>query len=523
MLHRIASQLYTVNQRQVTLEGSRIISRCLVSERFVVKQNGEQVQFISRKTDADVLNALQCKSSAFAQSLLRKGQEGRWSEHMRAWAHFMASSREDSKDGEPIGNVDTSRASAREDSKDQEPIEHIDTTLSQDVVVRVDSRERKLIAHIHEHDATFPIVVETLRVGDVIIGSKPNEILIERKSMQDLVSSVFDMRLYNQVGNKLQSLKYERFRSCIIVEGSFEQLKDMKHGPLKRLPYFSKRQVVLKTIARLSLRDQIPVLRSDDIAGTFELIRTLVQEYPRLCRRPQQYSTRIDKPFRPRRGEDPKNVLADQLRCLRGVSLRVACQLAGKHTNISAFLADMGKSDDPVQWLIDRCQGGDERLNRPAAVLLAEALGGDHFVSHEKFIGSLVAVPGISRKAARTMANSFPDETSLREALETDSCAPEPVRRAIHLANMDRPAARRLVSKLFDSNALAWDDLIQQVAIVPGVSNKKAEALVDHFGGSKARLLDALQTDISMSTTQKRGAETGLRHALAEKLLCALA
>jgi len=183
----------------------------------------------------------------------------------------------------------------------------------------------------------------------------------------------------------------------------------------------------------------------------------------------------------------------------------------------------MGKSDDPVQWLIDRCQGGDERLNRPAAVLLAEALGGDHFVSHEKFIGSLVAVPGISRKAARTMANSFPDETSLREALETDSCAPEPVRRAIHLANMDRPAARRLVSKLFDSNALAWDDLIQQVAIVPGVSNKKAEALVDHFGGSKARLLDALQTDISMSTTQKRGAETGLRHALAEKLLCALA
>ena len=61
----------------------------------------------------------------------------------------------------------------------------------------------------------------------------------------------------------------------------------------------------------MTIRDQIPVLRSSDLAGTFEIIKVIVAEYPRITKYgPAQYSVRLDKPHRPRRGEDPKDVLS---------------------------------------------------------------------------------------------------------------------------------------------------------------------------------------------------------------------
>ena len=45
----------------------------------------------------------------------------------------------------------------------------------------------------------IPFSVETLRVGDVIIGRNPFEIFIERKAVPDLVQSMFDTRLFNSL------------------------------------------------------------------------------------------------------------------------------------------------------------------------------------------------------------------------------------------------------------------------------------------------------------------------------------
>lgn len=489
------------NTSQVRFAFGHIFARCLVSEHFTVRQkNGKEIQFLSRSTDADVLVALESNSSPFAQKLRKSGQVGQWSQNMRAWAHFFALQQKD----------DTEAA----------PLEVSDGLPENNVQVQIDSRERKLISHIHEFDCTFPITVRTLRVADIIIGSHPHEIYIERKSMQDLVCSVFDTRLHNQVGNKLHSSEYERFRSLVIVEGSFSQLEDMV--PLERLPYLSKCELVNRTMARLSLRDQIPVLRSDDIAGTFALIRTIAQEYPKLCGRPKQYSMRVEKPFRPRRGEDPSNVLTDQLRCVRGISHRIAYQLAGKCKNMSAFLVAMNQADDPVAWLINRCQKGSERLNLPTAVLLAEALCGSDAVSHENFVKLLATVPGISSLAARDILRRFHNEAGLCEALRTHSCAPEPVRRAMHLGGVHHSAARGLVAKFLGANALQWDDLIEKVSCVRGISRKTAQAVVDQHDGLRSRLIDALKIGMKTFENQKKCPQTGLRRVVAQDLLLVL-
>lgn len=56
----------------------------------------------------------------------------------------------------------------------------------------------------------IPFTVETLRVGDLVIGSFPYEIFIERKAVPDLVQSMFDSRLFNQLGNQLHQTRYDR-------------------------------------------------------------------------------------------------------------------------------------------------------------------------------------------------------------------------------------------------------------------------------------------------------------------------
>ena len=61
----------------------------------------------------------------------------------------------------------------------------------------------------------IPFSVETLRVGDVIIGRKPFEIFIERKAVPDLVQSMFDTRLFNQLGNQLNQTEYNR-QGCLV-------------------------------------------------------------------------------------------------------------------------------------------------------------------------------------------------------------------------------------------------------------------------------------------------------------------
>ena len=53
----------------------------------------------------------------------------------------------------------------------------------------------------------IPFTVETLRVGDLVIGSFPYEIFIERKAVPDLVQSMFDSRLFNQPWQSIASDK----------------------------------------------------------------------------------------------------------------------------------------------------------------------------------------------------------------------------------------------------------------------------------------------------------------------------
>ncbi|CAK9067211.1 unnamed protein product [Durusdinium trenchii] len=330
----------------------------------------------------------------------------------------------------------------------------------------------------------IPFCVETLRVGDVILGSFPYEIYIERKAVCDLVSSVFDCRLVNQIGNQLHHTEYCRLQSLVIVEGDFSELNQpMPHlRHLKKLSYEGLRNLALATMVRLSLRDQLPVLRSDNLQGTAELINVISLEYPKLLKmRPLQYGSRKERPFRSRRGENPKETLASQLRCVRGVSEQAGRRLARNHDHVQSFLSAMLASADPVQWLVDKANIGKNSspLRRPTAVRLAETLAGKDTLQRENFTSSLEAIQGISRTSATALVGHFSTRENMQQFLEGQQ---DPVGALSELfPRLSRPAKVSLVEELAGKEALAFEEYRQRIASLNGISEASAAKISEQY------------------------------------------
>jgi ERCC4-type nuclease len=107
--------------------------------------------------------------------------------------------------------------------------------------IKIDTRETDLLAKISNLIATVPlyknieIISETLLLGDVIIediknvidGSSSNEeiLIIERKSINDLVASIKDGR-YEEQSYRLNGLPHHNHNIIYMIEGNVSFAKD---------------------------------------------------------------------------------------------------------------------------------------------------------------------------------------------------------------------------------------------------------------------------------------------------------
>ena len=89
----------------------------------------------------------------------------------------------------------------------------------------VDEREKKSGIPDLLKAVGINIEMKTLPVGDYIVGP---ETVVERKSISDLVSSIFDGRLFDQC-NRLK----EHFQNPIILmEGDVDEIESITENPL---------------------------------------------------------------------------------------------------------------------------------------------------------------------------------------------------------------------------------------------------------------------------------------------------
>jgi len=141
----------------------------------------------------------------------------------------------------------------------------------------LDTREQDLIRIL----GTSEFQVKQLPVGDIWIGiteetsatEAPKEItngglIIERKSIRDLEASIVDGRYREQRGRILSYCQEHKTQPLYILEGSL----DSGTGRLQK-------KAIMKFINRLIFHYQIPVMQTDSLSETAELIQALVEQW----------------------------------------------------------------------------------------------------------------------------------------------------------------------------------------------------------------------------------------------------
>lgn len=139
-----------------------------------------------------------------------------------------------------------------------------------------DDRERKSGIPQLLKSAGINVEVKTLSIGDYIVAP---ETVIERKSIRDLISSVFDGRLFDQCSR----LKGYFEKPVILVEGNLDELENMTENPM----------IFYGAISTVVIEFGIPVIPTPSAAHTAKLLSAMAAKKENAARGP--YIKRIRK------------------------------------------------------------------------------------------------------------------------------------------------------------------------------------------------------------------------------------
>lgn len=111
--------------------------------------------------------------------------------------------------------------------------------------IKIDSREKDLQNKVSFYISSIPafrnlkVIVEPLPIGDIII-SKNNEdvLIIERKSVNDLLSSIKDGR-YEEQSYRLNGLPLHNHNIMYLIEGDFNKMNAFRDTKIEKLTLFS--------------------------------------------------------------------------------------------------------------------------------------------------------------------------------------------------------------------------------------------------------------------------------------------
>jgi len=121
--------------------------------------------------------------------------------------------------------------------------------------ILVDYREKNSFVPAELIKIGFEVEFKELKIGDYIL----KNIIIERKTAQDFISSMINKRLFSQIEELKQFEK-----KLLIIEGNFEETKtNVNFSAIKGL------------LLSISLKHKIPIIFSKDAEDTAEYLKIL--------------------------------------------------------------------------------------------------------------------------------------------------------------------------------------------------------------------------------------------------------
>ena len=160
------------------------------------------------------------------------------------------------------------------------------TTTPQGMLIRVDTREDVLYglfqANVTGTAGAHVLRSESLPVGDVIISSSDGAtdyLVFERKSLQDLASSICDGR-YKEQSLRLQAFPRVHAHNVVyVVEGDFSRYS-------ARFSHIGK-GALLSAMCSLNYYKGFSVVRTMSVAETFEIVHSYANKLSGDEKRPQ--------------------------------------------------------------------------------------------------------------------------------------------------------------------------------------------------------------------------------------------
>jgi len=122
----------------------------------------------------------------------------------------------------------------------------------------VDEREKKSGIPGLLKGIGINLEIKTLPIGDYIVAP---ETVVERKTISDLVSSVFDGRLFDQCNRLKEHYQFP----ILLIEGNIDELEELTENPL----------VFYGAISSIALDFKIPVIHTPNASHTAKLLMSM--------------------------------------------------------------------------------------------------------------------------------------------------------------------------------------------------------------------------------------------------------
>ena len=128
----------------------------------------------------------------------------------------------------------------------------------EDIRIVIDERERKSGIPKLLQTIGVDVEIKTLPVGDYIVS---HETIVERKSINDLMSSIFDGRLFDQCNRLKEHFQFP----IIVVEGNVDEIESISDNPL----------VFYGALSTVAVDFKIPIIPTPSASHTAKLLVSL--------------------------------------------------------------------------------------------------------------------------------------------------------------------------------------------------------------------------------------------------------
>ena len=128
----------------------------------------------------------------------------------------------------------------------------------EDLRIIIDERERKSGIPKLLKSIGVNIEIKTLPIGDYIVS---HETAVERKSINDLISSIFDGRLFDQCNRLKENFQFP----IILLEGNVDEIESITENPL----------VFYGALSTIAIDYKIPIIPTPNASHTAKLLVSL--------------------------------------------------------------------------------------------------------------------------------------------------------------------------------------------------------------------------------------------------------